>query len=62
MMYRINNGKPEVLLLHPGGPQNKNKDENNWDIGKGEVEPHETNLLEAAKREFEEETGCKKAT
>jgi len=45
-----------VLLAHPGGPFFKNKDEGAWSIPKGEVEPGE-DLLETAKREFEEETG-----
>ena len=57
-MYRMKNGKPEVFLVHPGGPYYKNKDEGCWDIPKGEVDEGE-NFLEAAKREFEEETSLK---
>ena len=56
LMYRIYDGKLQVLLAHPGGPYFKNKDEGAWSIPKGEVEPGE-DLLETAKREFEEETG-----
>ena len=56
LMYRIHDGKLQVLLAHPGGPNFKNKDELAWTIPKGEIEPGE-DLLEAAKREFEEETG-----
>ena len=56
LMYRIQDGKFQVLLAHPGGPLFKNKDEGDWTIPKGEPEPEE-DLLEAAKREFEEETG-----
>ena len=56
LMYRIQDGKLQVLLAHPGGPFFKNKDEGAWTIPKGEAEPGE-DLLEAAKREFEEETG-----
>ena len=56
LMYRIQDGKLQVLLAHPGGPFFKNKDEGAWTIPKGEIEPGE-DLLEAAKREFEEETG-----
>lgn len=56
LMYRFRDGKLQVLLAHPGGPYFKNKDELAWSIPKGEVEPGE-NLLETAKREFEEETG-----
>lgn len=55
-MYRIQDGKLQVLLAHPGGQLFKNKDDDSWTIPKGEVEPGE-NLLEAAKREFQEETG-----
>jgi predicted NUDIX family NTP pyrophosphohydrolase len=56
LMYRMKDGKLHVLLAHPGGPLFKNKDDESWSIPKGEVEPGE-DLLETAKREFEEETG-----
>ena len=56
LMYRIQDGKLQVLLAHPGGPRFENRDEKAWSIPKGEVEPGE-DLLETAKREFEEETG-----
>ena len=56
LMYRIQDGKLQVLLAHPGGPLFTRKDEGAWTIPKGEIEPGE-DLLEAAKREFEEETG-----
>lgn len=55
-MYRIREGELQMLLAHPGGPYFKNKDDGAWSIPKGEIEPGE-DLLEAAKREFEEETG-----
>ena len=55
-MYRIRDGKLQVLLAHPGGPYFKNKDDGAWTIPKGELEPGE-DMLEAAKREFKEETG-----
>jgi predicted NUDIX family NTP pyrophosphohydrolase len=55
-MYRIRDGKLQVLLAHPGGPFFKNKDEGAWSIPKGEVESDE-DLFETAKREFEEEIG-----
>ena len=45
-----------MLLAHPGGPYFTNKDELSWTIPKGEIEPGE-DMLEAAKREFKEETG-----
>ncbi len=56
LMYRIREGAPEVLLVHPGGPFFQNKDEGVWSIPKGEIEPGE-DPLEAARREFTEETG-----
>ena len=54
--YRSKNGTLEVLLVHPGGPLWKNKDDGAWSIPKGEVEPDE-DLLRAAQRELSEETG-----
>ncbi|NOX53874.1 MAG: NUDIX domain-containing protein [Planctomycetes bacterium] len=56
VMYRIHRGRPEFLLVHPGGPFFKNKDEGAWSIPKGEVDPGE-DLLAAAQREFREELG-----
>jgi predicted NUDIX family NTP pyrophosphohydrolase len=48
----------EVLLIHPGGPFWRNKDEGAWMIPKGLVEPGEQ-LEAAALREFEEELGVR---
>lgn len=57
LMYRTNGPSLlEVLLGFPGGPYFKNKDEGYWSIVKGEVEKGE-DLLQAACREFQEETG-----
>src|ERR1043165_5942573 len=56
LMFRIRDGKLQVLLAHPGGPFFQNKDAGVWSIPKGEPEPDE-DLLETAKREFQEETG-----
>jgi predicted NUDIX family NTP pyrophosphohydrolase len=58
LMYRIRSGRAQVLLVHPGGPFFRKKDQGAWSIPKGEVEPEE-DMLEAARREFEEETGCR---
>jgi predicted NUDIX family NTP pyrophosphohydrolase len=58
LLYRFSTGHLEVLLVHPGGPFWKNKDEGAWTIPKGEVEKEEE-ALETAKREFEEETGTR---
>lgn len=46
----------EVLLVHPGGPFWRNKDEGAWSIPKGEVSPSE-DREQAARREFAEELG-----
>ena len=56
MMYRRNHGELEVFLVHPGGPFFANKDLEAWTIPKGEYLEGE-HPLEAAKREFQEETG-----
>ena len=58
LMYRLRNGEVEVFLAHPGGPYFTHKDDGYWTIPKGEIEPGE-DLLAAALREFEEETGIK---
>jgi predicted NUDIX family NTP pyrophosphohydrolase len=58
LMYRITTGKPEVLLVHPGGSIWQKKDDGAWSIPKGEIIEGE-DLLDAATREFEEETGHK---
>ncbi|MGI8770231.1 MAG: NUDIX domain-containing protein, partial [Acidobacteriaceae bacterium] len=46
----------EVFLVHPGGPFWAKKDAGAWSIPKGEYEEEEQ-PLEAARREFKEETG-----
>lgn len=56
LLYRVTQGALEVLLVHPGGPFWKKKDEGTWTIPKGEVNPGEAPLA-AALREFREETG-----
>ena len=48
----------EALLVHPGGPFWKNKDDGAWTIPKGEAQPGE-DLLTRAQIEFEEELGIK---
>jgi predicted NUDIX family NTP pyrophosphohydrolase len=58
LLYRNNNARLEVFLVHPGGPFFKNKDEGAWSIPKGEFLDDEDPLL-AARREFLEETGQK---
>ena len=56
LMYRRRTGGAQVLLVHPGGPFWKNKDDGAWSVPKGEASESE-DLLEAAKREFREELG-----
>jgi len=55
-MYRSLPGRLEVFLVHPGGPFWAKKDLGAWSISKGEYAAGES-ALEAAKREFQEETG-----
>ena len=56
VVHRLRDGQREVLLVHPGGPYWRNKDDGAWSIPKGEVEEGEDPLTEAA-REFGEELG-----
>jgi len=56
LVYRIKSGLPEVVLVHPGGPYFAKKDIGSWSIPKGEFTEDEA-PLDAAKREFLEETG-----
>lgn len=54
IVYRKNNDKIEFFVGHPGGPYWKNQKQ--YYFLKGHVEEGET-ILEAALREFEEESG-----
>lgn len=56
LLYKKVNDEFFFLLGHPGGPYWKNKNQGTWSIPKGEILAKE-NPLDAAKREFEEETG-----
>ncbi len=56
LMYEIANNELKVFIAHPGGPFWKNKEAGAWSIPKGEPNENE-NLLNAAIREFKEETG-----
>lgn len=58
MLFRRKPTHLEFFLVHPGGPFWKNKDLGAWSIPKGEFTDEE-NPLDAAVREFEEETGQK---
>lgn len=58
LLYRrvSSSDRIELFLAHPGGPFWKGRDEGAWTLPKGEVGEGEA-LLDAARREFEEETG-----
>lgn len=56
LMYRWRGSRLEVFLVHPGGPFWAKKDLGAWTIPKGTYLQTEA-ALDAAKREFEEETG-----
>ena len=56
LIYRFRDNKPEVMLVHPGGPFWHNKEESAWSIPKGEFDETEEPLA-AAIREVQEETG-----
>lgn len=56
LLYRRRGEEVEVFLVHPGGPFWAGKEAHAWSIPKGEFAVDE-NPLQAAKREFAEETG-----
>ena len=56
LMYRVVGRGLEVLLVHPGGPYWRRKDDGAWSIPKGEMDADE-DAGDAARREFAEETG-----
>jgi len=56
LLYRRRDDGLEVLLAHPGGPFFVNRDAGHWTIPKGEPDDGDE-LVAAAAREFEEETG-----
>lgn len=58
LLYKLVNNVLQVFLVHPGGPFWKNKDAGAWSIPKGEFTDDEE-ALDAAIREFKEETGTK---
>lgn len=60
LLHRRRGGRLEVLLVHPGGPFFEKKDFGCWSIPKGEFDSGEE-PFDAAKREFEEETGVRPA-
>jgi predicted NUDIX family NTP pyrophosphohydrolase len=57
LLYRRDPDSLRLLLVHPGGPFWRGRDEGAWMIPKGLIEPGEDPLA-AALREFEEELGA----
>ncbi|GAA4330428.1 NUDIX domain-containing protein [Flaviaesturariibacter amylovorans] len=58
LLYRFREGVPEFFLVHPGGPFWEGREAGAWSIPKGEFADPES-PLEAAVREFTEETGTR---
>lgn len=56
LLYRFIESKLQIMLVHPGGPFWVKKDDGSWSIPKG-IYKDEENPLDAARREFREETG-----
>ena len=56
LLFRRRAGKLEIFLAHPGGPFWTRQEEGTWTIPKGVIEEGEDSL-DAAQREFREETG-----
>ena len=56
LLFRRAHQGLEIFIAHPGGPFWRDRDAGAWTIPKGIVEAGE-DLLAAAQREFEEETG-----
>ncbi|MGB7878377.1 MAG: NUDIX domain-containing protein [Ilumatobacteraceae bacterium] len=56
VLYRLVDGRVEVLLGHMGGPFWARKDAGAWTIPKGEYDAND-DALATARREFEEEVG-----
>jgi predicted NUDIX family NTP pyrophosphohydrolase len=54
--FRTSKNELEVLLVHPGGPFWRKRDEGAWSVAKGEYGEDESPWA-AARREFKEETG-----
>lgn len=58
LFRRSGDGALELFLAHPGGPFWAHRDDGAWTIPKGALNADEP-LLDAARREFEEETGLR---
>ena len=58
LLYKKKDNELRVFLVHPGGPFFVKRDEGAWSVPKGELDEGEEPLA-TARREFEEETGCR---
>ena len=58
LLFRRGASGLEIFLAHPGGPLWKSRDTGAWTIPKGLIDAGE-DALDAARREFQEETGIK---
>ncbi|MGR8978813.1 MAG: NUDIX domain-containing protein [Gammaproteobacteria bacterium] len=56
LLFKYEQGDLRLLLVHPGGPFWARKDEGAWSIPKG-LFGEDERAIDAAKREFKEETG-----
>ncbi|MBR1218833.1 NUDIX domain-containing protein [Bradyrhizobium sp. U87765 SZCCT0131] len=56
LIHRTRDNAVEVLLVHPGGPFWRNRDDGAWSIPKGEIEPG-ADAEATARREVAEEIG-----
>jgi predicted NUDIX family NTP pyrophosphohydrolase len=57
LLFRNGGGSPEFLLVHPGGPFWKKRDQGSWSIPKGQIEDGE-DPRDCALRELAEELGA----
>jgi predicted NUDIX family NTP pyrophosphohydrolase len=57
LLFRRSGDDIQVLVAHPGGPVWARRDAGAWSLPKGAPLESETELLDSARREFEEETG-----
>ena len=57
LLFRFHEGQLQLLLAHMGGPLWAKRDERAWSIIKGEYDAAQEQPLDAARREFTEETG-----
>ena len=62
LLYRRVGADVEILIAHPGGPIWSRRDMGAWSLPKGALLDASEDLLAAARREFEEETGQRSPT